>query len=706
MDPFGDDEPDWATDDPFGDGEADGEGEGATDGAGARYGAEHILFLFDCDPSMFDKYVPCLAEENAGEDGEAEQKEEMVSPMDVAVEAAHRYLRTKIRDIAETRGGKRDGVGVVLYGCDPNRAMRKKDGDSPTSTMSSGEDSEGMEELPATHELLELTPPGIEHVLCLQDCRPHDDNTGGKKKWRDLGKEFARRKGEKDAVEEEGAVCTLEQGMKAAQKVFNYAKCVKTPGPSSKDPPDSKSVWIFTNRDDPLHGDDDQRTHQRTKMMRTVRTDCRENNIAVHVMPLPKEGGVKFDRELFYNEFTSRDNRVEDEENFVQSEEGGGGVLDVEAIVNNFQMSARRKRKYATVPLLLPGWKQRDSPGIMLDLFGMVQVRSKPAKVSVHQEKNRMTNRVTKRVNKETGEVVEKEDLHHFAELCGRVSVQPATIAKMKRASNSMEEAGLVLLGFRPMRLLPTTDLMARSALAISNNARVRGSGKALYNLKQSMVKKKVFAVGELLTRASATSRMIAMVPKNDETDGFLIISLPYKEDVRAVAQSDIGYADRSSVDSAKEMIAKSTLQFEDFAGSLPANPWLKHFFGYLESVSLGRPLGEVEDDAKMDAEMMRKTAGEEISSFSMSLPEDDVPVKKERKRKAPGAAAAAKPEFTKEAISERWQNRFKFDEIGDCTATELKEFLKGQGERVGGKKGDLVDRATRVIQAEIFRKS
>ena len=79
---------------------------------------------------------------------------------------------------------------------------------------------------------------------------------------------------------------------------------------------------------------------------------------------------------------------------------------------------------------------------------------------------------------------------------------------------------------------------------------------------------------------------------------------------------------------------------------------------------------------------------------------------KKERKRKAPGAAAAAKPEFTKEAISERWQNRFKFDEIGDCTATELKEFLKGQGERVGGKKDDLVDRATRVIQAEIFRKS
>lgn len=60
---------------------------------------------------MFEQYVPCLSE-----DGEDQQ---LVSPMDVAIEAAHRFLRTKIRDTAETKSGKRDGVGVVrILKCD------------------------------------------------------------------------------------------------------------------------------------------------------------------------------------------------------------------------------------------------------------------------------------------------------------------------------------------------------------------------------------------------------------------------------------------------------------------------------------------------------------------------------------------------------------------------------------------------------------
>ena len=54
---------------------------------------------------MFEQYVPCLSEN--GED------QQLVSPMDVCIEAAHRFLRTKIRDTAETKSGKRDGVGVV-----------------------------------------------------------------------------------------------------------------------------------------------------------------------------------------------------------------------------------------------------------------------------------------------------------------------------------------------------------------------------------------------------------------------------------------------------------------------------------------------------------------------------------------------------------------------------------------------------------------
>jgi len=101
-----------------------------------------------------------------------------------------------------------------------------------------------------------------------------------------------------------------------------------------------------------------------------------------------------------------------------------------------------------------------------------------------------MTKKETKRFIVETGETVEPEDIHHYANFCGRVSIHPTDLTTMKKASNSMDEAGLALLGFRSMELLPTTNLMSRTVLAFPNDARVNGSGKALYNLKQSMRKK------------------------------------------------------------------------------------------------------------------------------------------------------------------------------------------------------------------------
>ena len=161
--------------------------------------------------------------------------------------------------------------------------------------------------------------------------------------------------------------------------------------------------------------------------------------------------------------------------------------------------------------------------------------------------------------------------------------------------------------------------------------------------------------------RQSATSKMVALVPRNDEGCGFLIIHLPFKEDTRTVNQNEIGFADQESVDAAKQLISKCTLRFEDFAATLPENPWLKHFFGYLESVTLGKNLLQIEDDAKMDVEQMIENACEEIVSFSLSLPDDDQPVKAERKRKA---ASSSKLDFVKESISEEWIDRYKNNEV------------------------------------------
>ena len=122
----------------------------------------------------------------------------------------------------------------------------------------------------------------------------------------------------------------------------------------------------------------------------TVKKDCQESDISIHVLPLPKNSSAdgddeegRFDQEIFYNDLTATYKRIED----VRDSETG--AVDIEAFVDRFHFGAKKRRRLKTIPLLLPGWKEREGdPGIMLDLYGIVQVRKRPQKLSVHQEKN------------------------------------------------------------------------------------------------------------------------------------------------------------------------------------------------------------------------------------------------------------------------------------------------------------------------------
>lgn len=261
--------------------------------------------------------------------------------------------------------------------------------------------------------------------------------------------------------------------------------------------------------------------------------------------------------------------------------------------------------------------------------------------------------------------------------------MHPDDIATLKDLSRSNMTGCIALLGFRPMESLDLTHLINKSSIAFANDRMVSGSAKAFSSLKDAMERKNVFAVAELHTRVKSVSRMVALIPHRSTNAGLLIVQLPFKEDVREVAKEDIGVADQVAIDAAKSLISKSNVQYEgELSDILPENPWLKHFFGYLESISLGRPLDEVQDDTKIDVEGMLAAARKEIEDFSTSLPVDAEPVKKERKRKAAAVSKPAADDSVMEDIDEEWIEMYKNDEISDKTAPELKAFLKSRGER------------------------
>lgn len=197
---------------------------------------------------------------------------------------------------------------------------------------------------------------------------------------------------------------------------------VKSGTPSGKQLPDSKTVWIFTNQgtyiallrfnrtigcgrglapwsilnpgsafctdvrfpieDDPCRGDEGQKAR-----VDAIKKDFRDADIAIRVLPLPRRDAREFDRGLFYGDAVAA---APPPDPPVAGADDAAGPVDVEALLDNFAVGARKRRKYATLPLLLPGWRERgDRPGIMLDLYGVVQVRDKPQKVAVHQETNK-----------------------------------------------------------------------------------------------------------------------------------------------------------------------------------------------------------------------------------------------------------------------------------------------------------------------------
>eukprot|EP00574_Skeletonema_japonicum_P002359 CAMPEP_0201723992 /NCGR_PEP_ID=MMETSP0593-20130828/7847_1 /ASSEMBLY_ACC=CAM_ASM_000672 /TAXON_ID=267983 /ORGANISM="Skeletonema japonicum, Strain CCMP2506" /LENGTH=712 /DNA_ID=CAMNT_0048215169 /DNA_START=85 /DNA_END=2223 /DNA_ORIENTATION=+ len=706
--PFGDEEPDWFQDPDYDGGDANDDDENLPGSSAGGFGAEHILLLIDCHESMFEKYIPLLDdadvdndddEEMEGSNNSAPTKEKkLFAPHDVAVTAAHRLLRMKIRNIAETRTGKRDGVGILLYGCNTKRGLQSKTSDTSPKSGDDESDSDEEDEQHSTHELLELAPPGTEQILKIQECIPPSRDNVSNQKLRDLQKEFSTLGVSNNDGDDEGAgdgCCTLRQAFVDANKIFEAAKCVKMRSPAGKDLPDAKSIWIFTNQDNPCSSNFDK--------IQTIThgKDLKDANVDIHVMPMPKKSG-DFDKSLLYNDLLSPISLQENVDCFADN----NGTLDIEDVLENFGHFARKARKYAYVPLFLPGWKEREGdPGIMLDLYSVVRERKKPVPITVHQEMCTATTKRTSMIDKETGSVVEKKDLHYYAEFCGgRVTLHPDDIATLKDLSRSNMAGCVALLGFRPMESLDVTFPLNKNSIAFANDSFVAGSNTAFYNLKNAMERKNVYAVAELHTRAKSVSRMVALVPHRSSNGGLLIMQLPFKEDVREVAKEDIGFADQDAVDAAKNLIATSTVNHEgNFSEMLPENPWLKHFFGYLESVSLGRELDEVEDETKMDVEGLLAVARQQIEDFSISLPIDPEPVKKERKRKADAVSKPSKADTPMEDIDEEWIDLYKDDEISGKTAPELKAFLKSRGERVGGKKGELVDRVNRIIYNHIF---
>eukprot|EP00978_Attheya_sp_CCMP212_P030320 scaffold111044_cov53-Attheya_sp.AAC.1 len=288
-------------------------------------------------------------------------------------------------------------------------------------------------------------------------------------------------------------------------------------------------------------------------------------------------------------------------------------------------------------------------------------------------------------------------------------------MARLKRESNVNDKfASLVLIGFQPDTVIPLTHTLEPCYFIYPNEDRMKGSRAAFSALHASMIRKGVLAIGELLTRITGTSRLVAMIPQQEEVEapehddeggapkqlrppGFLVYPLPYEDDVRALEEDAIISADKDTVHAAVKVIQNQRMGGFEFGYNFE-NPALTRFWNYIESVALGTRLPEEDDEegideTKMDVDGILGAAGPQIEEFKARLPDDDILTAGTRKRKA----------IKQEGDTELdWLDLYESDSLVNCTSDTLKLYLRSIGAKLGGKKADLVERVKEDMEQKL----
>lgn len=336
-----------------------------------------------------------------------------------------------------------------------------------------------------------------------------------------------------------------------------------------------------------------------------------------------------------------------------------------------------------------------------------------------------MTEKTTQVVTKDTGEVIadgrdklrrrneqstepvdqEVNRIRTFARFGDdRVPLSREELALIKKQSNATDKASLILLGFKPLSAIKSSQLVDRAFFVYPNDDVVKGSKAAFANLYAAMIKKRVLAVCELLQRATGTPRLVVLYPQQERRElvgteersiekqvtppGLVLVHLPFEDDCRAVETDRGAVATDELVEAAEDLVRNQNLDGIEFGYSFE-NASLSRFWGYIESVAIGTPMKNEDDETMVDYESVKQVAGRQIESFRELLPDDEV-AEDNRKRKF-GVGDECD-----------WLSLYKSDSLSCCTAPLLKTYLRDNGLKLSGKKADLVERVSQHLEEEM----
>jgi ATP-dependent DNA helicase 2 subunit 1 len=305
---------------------------------------------------------------------------------------------------------------------------------------------------------------------------------------------------------------------------------------------------------------------------------------------------------------------------------------------------------------------------------------------------------------KDTSELITKDRIRNYMDLWNyHLPISPYEVAGIKMNANAAgNNISLILNGFKSMDSFSYTYLMDKAVFAYPTDSEVRGSTRAFLALYRSMLKKNVMGIGELLVRKTAASRQVCIIPHQGDlyaSEAFLILQLPYREEVRKVPTHSQSADDHDALAKCTNLLQQQTISGEiDFRNSFP-NPSLKNYWSFIESIALNMPLDQRTTHCFNSFDNFANPPSDAIEAFRASLPEDEIPTKTAKKR--------AVKEKTPDTTGIDWETAYETDKsngtdtcLSKYKNDSMKDFLRSVGEKVSGNKGELVARIKAYFKA------
>ena len=360
------------------------------------FGAQHVIALVDCHPDMFQK-------RNIASDVDEEDNKSMTG-IELSIKLIQTLLQQTIEQTVIRKTGKRNGVGLLLYNTktirDKNRNKDGRNSDDDNDDNTDDDDDDKMddeddddEEMDdestddeekssappmetTVHRLLDLKPPGIKHVQTLRKTQQRKQKTDTDT---DLEADFCPSSNDPDPT-----IAPLQTALEESTRMFLNAKCVRDPSKNAKgkNEYDTKSIWIFTNQENPY-------SEEQNQLIQNIATEVKEQRIRIIVWPLANHSE------------SSKTNHIDKNDEFVSPffgsiaseilfEQSMSSFLELQDGLEGIYRTLAKKRRtyYGPMHILRPGMsvgntRSIEDPAIMIDWYSVVQLSRKPLQVKI-----------------------------------------------------------------------------------------------------------------------------------------------------------------------------------------------------------------------------------------------------------------------------------------------------------------------------------